>query len=77
MTTDVQAELADDDELQMLTVEEVADLFRISPRGVWRQASTRRMPQPVYVGRLARWPQATLKRWIQQGCPRTDDPNRT
>ena len=61
------------DNLQMLTASDVAERLRISVRGVWRQVSTGRMPAPIYVGRLARWPQATIKDWMEQGCPSSDE----
>lgn len=60
------------DNVQMLTASDVAKRLRISVRGVWRQVSTGRIPEPVYVGRLARWPLATIKEWMEQGCPPND-----
>lgn len=39
-----------------LTVHEVAELFRVKPRTVWRWASSGVIPKPHRVGgRLARW----------------------
>lgn len=61
-----------DTEIRMLTADEVAEELRISVRGVWRQVSTGRLPEPVYVGRLARWPLQTLREWLENGCPRED-----
>lgn len=60
------------DEVQMLTADDVAERLRISVRGVWRQVSTERLPKPVYIGRLARWPLTTIKDWMEQGCPPND-----
>ena len=60
------------DNLQMLTASDVAERLRISVRGVWRQVSIGRIPAPIYVGRLARWPLTTIKEWMEQGCPSSD-----
>ena len=73
MSTESQARNAADDDLRLLTAAEVAELLRISVRGVWRQVSTERFPKPVYVGRLARWPLRTIRNWMDQGCPPNDD----
>jgi len=64
---------ASDDDVRMLTVTEVADRLRISVRGVWRQVSTGCMPEPVYIGRLARWPLTTIRDWMKKGCPPRDE----
>jgi len=56
-------------DLQMLTAEDVAKALQISVRGVWRLVSRGRLPEPTYVGRLARWPQSEFKAWLEQGCP--------
>lgn len=62
-----------DHDVHMLTATEVAERLRISVRGVWRQVSTGRLPEPIYVGRLARWPLSTLKSWMEQGCPSNNE----
>lgn len=62
-----------DDDVIMLTVDEVARRLSISVRGVWRQVSIGNIPEPVYVGRLARWPLKTIKDWMEEGCPAVDD----
>jgi len=61
-----------DDDAQMLTATEVADRLRISVRGVWRQVSKKLMPEPVYIGRLARWRLSIIKEWMEKGCPPHD-----
>ncbi len=58
-----------DCDFQMLTAQDVAARLQISVRGVWRQVSKGLLPEPVYVGRLARWPLSELKDWMDQGCP--------
>ena len=62
-----------DDDVRMLTAVEVADRLRISVRGVWRQVSSRHMPAPIYIGRLARWQLGTIKEWMDKGCPPCDE----
>lgn len=47
----------------------VARLISVSTRSVWRMVSAGKLFPPVYVGNLARWSHARLKRWIELGCP--------
>ncbi len=61
------------DEVQMLTVAEVAKRLRISVRGVWRLNSMGELPKPVYLGRLARWHLPAIKKWMEQGCPSNNE----
>lgn len=53
----------------LLDVHDVADLLNCSARHVHRLARTRRMPEPVRVGSLVRWNAATIRSWIEAGCP--------
>jgi len=53
----------------MLTVEEVGRMLRCSPRTARRLAELGRMPGPVKLGALVRWPRAAIERWIAEGCP--------
>ena len=57
----------------MLTVRGVARLLCCSPRTVYRLTDSGRMPRPVKLGALVRWPKATVERWIDAGCPSTED----
>lgn len=54
---------------QMLDVNQVADRLTCSPRTVYRQVDMGRMPSPVHIGRLVRWPASAIDEWISQGCP--------
>ena len=56
----------------MLTIEGVATLLACSPKTVYRLADRRRMPQPIRLGRLMRWPKVALEKWIADGCPASD-----
>jgi len=53
----------------LLGVEVVSELLQCSPRNVYRLSDAGRMPQKVKVGRLARWSQAAIVKWIADGCP--------
>ena len=53
----------------MLTVTGVAKMLACSPRSVYRLADAGRIPPPVRIGGLVRWPRAMLEQWIAEGCP--------
>lgn len=57
-------------EHELLSAKRVAELLDISVRGVWRHVSEGNLPQPLRVGRLARWKAATIHNWIDEGCPK-------
>jgi len=61
-----------DDNARMLTVKEIAERLRISERSVRRQVSRKLIPQPIYIGRLARWRLGTFLEWMDKGCPPID-----
>ena len=53
----------------MLTATGVAKMLACSPRSVYRLADAGRIPPPVRIGGLVRWPRAALEQWIAEGCP--------
>lgn len=54
----------------MLSVEEIAnDYLGCSVRHVRRLADSGRMPRPIKLGSLTRWPRSVIERWIEDGCP--------
>lgn len=53
----------------MLTVHDVARMLNCSARTVYRMTDLGRMPRPVKLGALVRWPKAVVERWIADGCP--------
>ena len=53
----------------MLTVTGVAKILACSSRSVYRLADAGRIPPPVRIGGLVRWPRAALEQWIKDGCP--------
>lgn len=53
----------------LLTVNGVAKMLACSPRTVYRLVDAGRIPQPVKIGGMVRWPRELLEKWIAQGCP--------
>ena len=53
----------------MLTASGVAAMLACSPRSIYRLADAGRIPPPVRIGGLVRWPRAMLEQWIKDGCP--------
>ncbi len=54
---------------QLLSVEAVAAMLGCSPRHVYRLADGGRMPAPVKLGALVRWPKSAIEEWVAAGCP--------
>ena len=54
----------------LLDVQAVASLLSCSTRHVYRLAGTGRIPQPVKLGALVRWPRYAIEKWLADGCPR-------
>jgi excisionase family DNA binding protein len=52
----------------LLDVRGVAALLGCSPRHIYRLADAGRMPAPVRIGALVRWPRAAVEAWIAGGC---------
>ena len=52
----------------MLTVHEVARLLSCSARTVYRLADSGRLPRPIKLGTLKRWPRESFERWVAGGC---------
>jgi len=63
--TDVAEEMP-----KMLTGDDVAGLLRCSRRTVYRLANAGKIPAPIRLGGLARWPRETVRAWIDAGCPK-------
>ena len=58
---------------KLLDVQAVADLLDCSPRHIYRLTYAGRMPAPVKLGALVRWPQRAIDEWILNGCPSCDE----
>lgn len=53
----------------LLDVKAVAKLLSCSVRHVYRLSDGGRMPGPVKLGALVRWPCHAVVEWIAKGCP--------
>jgi len=56
-------------ERAMLTVHDVAQMLNCSARTIYRLADAGKLPRPVKLNALVRWPRETIERWIAEGCP--------
>jgi excisionase family DNA binding protein len=54
---------------ELLDVCAVADMLGASPRHVYRLADAGRLPAPIKLGALVRWPRRIVLDWIAAGCP--------
>lgn len=52
----------------LLDVRAVAVLLNCSPRHVYRLSDGGKMPAPIRLGSLVRWPRASLDAWLTDGC---------
>jgi excisionase family DNA binding protein len=69
--------LADGRGREMVTADEIATLYLVcSTRHVRRMADSGRMPKPVKLGSLIRWPRAVIEQWIADGCPHVRNANK-
>ena len=55
----------------MLTVHDVARMLNCSARTVYRLTDSGKMPRPVKLNALVRWPRDVVEQWIAAGCPKT------
>lgn len=53
---------------RLLSVREVAQLFGVSTRQVWKLQSTGRIPQCVRLAGSVRWNSSDIDSFIQGGC---------
>lgn len=54
---------------ELLDVKAVAVLLGCSPRHVYRLSDAGKMPAPVRLSALVRWPRRSILDWIGGGCP--------
>jgi excisionase family DNA binding protein len=53
----------------LIDVRAVAKMLGCSPRHVYRLADAGKMPAPLKLGALVRWPKTAIEQWIAAGCP--------
>ena len=56
----------------MLTVHEIARMLNCSARTVYRLTDSGRMPRPVKLGAMVRWPREVIESWVAMGCPKAE-----
>jgi excisionase family DNA binding protein len=56
----------------MLTVADVAEMLQCSVRSVYRLVDAGKMPPPVKLGKMIRWPCGRIRDWIDSGCPQDE-----
>ncbi|HBO44981.1 MAG TPA: hypothetical protein DD670_13840 [Planctomycetaceae bacterium] len=54
---------------ELIDTKEVARMLGLSPRTVWRFNDAGRLPKPVKLGTLVRWPRKQIEAWLAAGCP--------
>jgi predicted DNA-binding transcriptional regulator AlpA len=54
---------------ELLTVEELAQILKVSVRTIWRRRKGADIPAPVKIAGAVRWRSGDIRRWIDQGCP--------
>lgn len=52
----------------LLSVGDVAQMLGCSARHIYRLADAGRMPPPVKLGSLVRWPRTAIDDWVANGC---------
>ena len=57
----------------LLSVNDLAELLRVSTRTLWRLKSKGEIPHPVKFGGTVRWRGDDIKKWLNEGCPRVVD----
>ncbi len=61
-------EAANRERVAMMNVDDVAGQVKCSTRTAHRLADSGRMPRPVKLGALVRWPRQVVEQWIADGC---------
>lgn len=56
-------------ELQLLTIDQVAEALGCSRRNVARLHDRGAIPQPVKLGKRLRWRRGEIETWIEEGLP--------
>ncbi len=55
--------------VQLLNVNQVAEVLGCSSRHIYRLSDAGRMPAPLRLGSLVRWSRSAIDAWVQSGCP--------
>ena len=60
----------------LLSIRQIAGILGCSTRHVQRLADGGKMPRPIRLGALLRWPQLVIEDWVANGCPVSRSPQR-
>ena len=69
MMAELKDEKAEGVDAAMLTVHDVARMLNCSARTIYRLTDAGKMPRPVKLNALVRWPRQVVEQWIADGCP--------
>ena len=53
---------------QLLTINDVAEILKISQRSIWRLVASGKLVAPLRVGGSIRWKREDIREWIDSGC---------
>ena len=62
--TDARENTGRDDWLTLLSVRELADILRTSPKAIYSMAERGQLPAPLRIGRRMLWPRSDLVTWL-------------
>lgn len=61
------------DGARLLSADDLAKRLGVSMRSIRGWDASGRIPEPIRVGRLVRWPSDEIDDWIAARCPRRDE----
>lgn len=65
------ADVAENEDLRMLRIEQVIDLFPVSRETLYRMIRAGKFPAPTKLGQTSLWRLSHLRVWIEDQCERT------
>lgn len=57
----------------MMGIQELARQLQCSKRHITNLRNSRRIPPPVMLGNIVRWPRRVIEAWVNSGCPPAHD----
>ncbi len=54
---------------ELLDVNQLSKILNCSTRHIYRLTDAGKMPRPLKLGALVRWPKNIIEKWIAEGCP--------
>ena len=76
MTDPVFIPNASESPATLLTIRQIAGILGCSTRHVQRLADGGKMPRPIRLGTLLRWPRQVIEDWVAASCPVSRTPPR-